>query len=199
MNKKRILAVLIVIGVIITSFSIRQSYAKYKSEIDVTDTSRVAKWNINTTQKVDLFSSSEGLNSLDGKKIIAPGSKGSYSFEIVGTAETAYELYFEYEIDDQIGCLKYYLNDGNKTYEYNSLERLFDQLAENVFPMGEVYDPNTVLNHKYTISWEWPADANNEKDSELQQFVKIDPNEEGYENQPHVSFIVKISAEQEVE
>lgn len=202
MNKKRMIALLIVIGVIITSVSIRGTYAKYKSSIEITSDARVAKWNINTTQVVDLFKDSydlEGIKSIDGSKIIGPGSSGSYKFEITGTAETSYEVKFDYEVEDTIKRLKYYLNDGKKTYEYNDLEEMLFDIGVNHLPLTS-NEPNTSLNHQYTISWKWPLNDNdydNKEDSDLLKNVIVDSTKDGYENQPHIKFSVSISAEQE--
>ncbi len=198
MNQKRLIALLIVIGVIITSFSIRGTYAKYKSSIDLTDKTRVATWDINTTQIVDLFKDSYSLNgveSLNGAKIIAPGTSGTYTFKIAGTAETSYRLNFDVETEDTIGRLKYYLVDGIDEYPYDNLDELMNDIAMNLFPI-ETYEPGTETDMEYTIRWEWPAIDSDEEDSKLINQVVLDPKDPNYKNQPHVKLTVKISAEQ---
>ena len=187
MNQKKIIAVLIAIG--ITSFSIRGTYAKYKSSVDLTDNTRVAVWNINTTQVVDLFKDSyeiDGVESIDGTKIIAPGTSGKYTFKIAGTAETNYTLEYEAEIEDTVKRLKYYFIEGSDDTDPD----------KNLFRNGIVYEPGEESEMEYTIRWEWPADEDNQKDSELMKQVIIDPKDPNYQNQPHVRFMIKISAEQ---
>jgi hypothetical protein len=206
MNQKKIIAVLIVIAIGITSFSIRGTYAKYKSSVDLTDNTRVAVWNINTTQVVDLFKDSyeiDGVESIDGTKIIAPGTSGKYTFKIAGTAETNYTLEYEAEIEDTVKRLKYYFIEGsddtdpdNILLEYDDLETLVNEIGKNLFRNGIVYEPGEESEMEYTIRWEWPADEDNQKDSELMKQVIIDPKDPNYQNQPHVRFMIKISAEQ---
>lgn len=208
MNQKRIIALLIVIAVVITSFSIRGTYAKYKSSIDLTDISRVAVWNVNTTQVVDLFRDSydiDGVESVDGTKVIAPGTSGKYTFKIDGTAETNYMLNYETEAEDTIGRLKYYFIEGaddtnpdNILAEYDSLEELVNDIGKNLFQDGIIYESGSENEMEYTIRWEWPADDDSEKDSELINQVIIDPKDPKYKSQPHVRFMVKISAEQQI-
>lgn len=204
MKKKRILAVIIVLGVLITSVSIRGTYAKYKSSLDLTSTTRVAQWNINTTQEVDLFKNSydlKGVKSLDGSKIIAPGTSGKYTFKISGSAETSYGLKFVFETEDTINQLNYYISiedgeeDGPMTLQ---------EIAENItefYSFDNTESPNTSVNVEHTIRWEWPIkndNLTNEKDSNLLKSVIIDVNDKNYDSQPHVRFKVKISAEQKI-
>ena len=186
MNQKRLIALLIVIGVIITSFSIRGTYAKYKSSVDLTDKTRVATWDINTTQIVDLFKDSYSLNGVES---------GTYTFKIAGTAETSYRLNFDVETEDTIGRLKYYLVDGIDEYPYDNLDELMNDIAMNLFPI-ETYEPGTETDMEYTIRWEWPAIDSDEEDSKLINQVVLDPKDPNYKNQPHVKLTVKISAEQ---
>ncbi len=202
MKKKKIVALLIVIGIIITSFSIRGTYAKYKSSIDLNSTARVAKWGINTSQVIDLFKDSydlEGIKSLDGSKIIAPGSSGKYTFKISGSAEVSYGLKFQFDVEDTINQLEYYLTieDGEEEGP-TTLQSIADDLTE-FYSFDNTFAPNEEVEVEHTIRWIWPlndTEDSNKADSDLTKQVIIDKNDANYGSQPHVKFKVNISAEQ---
>lgn len=201
MNKKRMIALLIVIGVIITSVSIRGTYAKYKSSVEITSDARVAKWNINTTQVVDLFKDSydlEGIKSIDGSKIIAPGSSGKYTFKISGSSEASSGLKFRFDVEDTINQLEFYLTTEDGEEGPTTLQSIADDLTE-AYSFDNTFEPKEEIEIEHTIRWVWPLkdnDASNKADSDLTKQVILDKNDSRYESQPHVKFSVNISAEQ---
>lgn len=121
-------------AVAMTGYSVAGTYAKYISAFDLADEARVAKWDFNVTgkdnvitNKLDLFSDSYYLNdnnlyvkSLNGEKVIAPGTKGEYTFKLVGTSEVRYMLNFDIEAENDV-VLYYLVKDGKlaiSTFEF---------------------------------------------------------------------------------
>lgn len=102
----------LLMAVAVTGYSVSGTYAKYISSIDVADDARVAKWDFNTDQKFDLFTSSYSLTNAEGNKytyvqslncnaegvcdeVVAPGTHGTATIEISGQTETNYKLSFD--------------------------------------------------------------------------------------------------------
>lgn len=136
MKKMSILAVLLV-AVVVTTFSVSGTYAKYTSKIDTTDEARIAKWEfgaakvnddntttaLSTTQTntIDLFASSykwngdkyvEAINKTD--KVVAPGTAGEYTFKLVGDMEVRYNLKFDLKVTNDF-VVYYNVVDGKVT------------------------------------------------------------------------------------
>ncbi len=188
-NKKMgILAVLVML-VAVTLNSVGGTYAKYISQYGVTDTARVARWSFNDTavRTVDLFEQSYTKDtdkhtyvaSSDMYKVIAPGTEGSYAYQIEGTAETNFEITKNVKVTNSV---VYPMSDG-KLYDPvefsfdggKSYKRLSD-IATNVTydtvkkayvyelntADGKVYAANTVLSGndaiKDSIAWRWRFD-----------------------------------------
>lgn len=106
MKKTTILSILVV-AVIITSFAVSGTYAKYTTSESITDKARVAKWDftVGDIETIDLFKSSY-MTDADGysyvsadEKVVAPGTSGEYTFSIGGTAETNFRLGLSLGVD----------------------------------------------------------------------------------------------------
>ncbi len=132
-NKKMgILAVLVML-VAVTLNAVGGTYAKYISTYSMTDEARVAKWNFTdeTERTVDLFESSYSndngvyVASSDASKVVAPGTEGSYSYSITGTAETNYKVTKNSSVLNKIAIVG---NEGwdNDVIVYNPIEFSFD-------------------------------------------------------------------------
>src|SRR5665647_112662 len=89
------LSVLVMVLTLVTLPLVSGTYAKYATAASGSDTARVAKWGVNTTQEIaNLFAASYD-NVADGTVglgIIAPGTAGSTIFTITGTPEVDYHL-----------------------------------------------------------------------------------------------------------
>lgn len=99
MKKKMSVLGVLLMAVVVTSYSVSGTYAKYISETDaITDSARVAQWTVNldqnNTQNIDLFKDSYtyGDNGQVVKStssdVVAPGTWGQYSFSLSGYVET---------------------------------------------------------------------------------------------------------------
>lgn len=209
----------LMMAVVVTSYSVSGTYAKYVSEIDLADEARVAKWKIDLTEgteeKLNLFQDSydyvyvdaDGektnkavVRSLDGDditdsngnhtRVVAPGTKGQYTFALTGTIETNYRIKLTtdgkntvrltdktVEGEDELvnyDPIKFYLSDkddlnideiatGLLTFEelQEELEKLYS--GEN----DKVYAPGTVENQSHTIYWKWDFNGNDKYDTIL--------------------------------
>lgn len=125
--KKNLMLGALVAAVAITSYSVSGTYAKYTSQIDITDEARVAKWEFKALNNdgsvvsgdVDLFADSYYLDdatklyvkSLNGDSVVAPGTKGTYTFKLSGDMEVRYGLSFDVNVDNDF--VVYYNVDEN--------------------------------------------------------------------------------------
>ncbi len=191
-NKRNIIIIMIVCAGLLATLSVQRTYAKYKNTYTSSDSATVAKWDINMNQTIDLFKNSyieNGVESVDGKTVIAPGTKGYYKFTISGTAETSYKLNIKVTGEDNVGRIKYWFDDrpiSNITLLANRLSSLHK----------DPKDPEAEINYEHTIRWEWEAGDKSKEDTDKGLEAIIDPNDPNYENQPKVKLNVKITAEQ---
>lgn len=108
MNKKIAFLGILLLAVVVTGYSVSGTYAKYTSQIDLSDEARVAKWEIgmnsDAMETLDLFDESytyasngtvvEAIANAEGKKdnVVAPGTNGQYTFALKGNIETNYTI-----------------------------------------------------------------------------------------------------------
>jgi len=113
MKKKAMIFGGLLTAVAVTAYSVSGTYAKYISQVDYTDSARVAKFYLNgadntSAQAIDLFAQSYGIetteggkkvyvNSLHNDKVIAPGTKGEATLSISGEFETAYQTFISFD------------------------------------------------------------------------------------------------------
>lgn len=115
MGKKTKFLGILLLAVVVTSYSVSGTYAKYISKIELADEARVAKWEIGMDQEamkdLSLFKSSytydeDGIvvKSLTGDdaNVVAPGTQGQYTFALTGTLETAFTLDVKATVTDNV-------------------------------------------------------------------------------------------------
>ena len=111
---KMLLVAALVFGVILSSYGVSGTYAKYISEGGFTDQARIAKWGftLGKTDKStaslfkDNYNSNKIKSSSDGQDVIAPGAYGEYQFSYIdGTAtpEVAFNLTATAKVTNNIG------------------------------------------------------------------------------------------------
>lgn len=180
---KKLLVVVLLCSTFITAHFISSTYAKYTSSMETTDTARVAHWDINVENEVDLFKESviQGLNGSSTNKdnIIAPGTSGEYTFIISGTAETAYAIDIDVDVDDFTnGRIHYYLDNKDLGVGEEGIQA-FVFILESMFANGKVYAPGCDLlntldkDGKHTIGWKWEYE---EQDTEGNLYDSLDTN-----------------------
>ena len=184
-----ILELLIVIIVI----TFEGTYAKYITSGKGSDSARVARWNINTTNNIkDLFASSY-TNVIDGTEeqgVIAPGTSGTYFFTISGDVETSYTLSIVASgTDDVNGAIKEYNpikysftkpntgNDKDKKPTITIDGMTFEELKKAINDIddgSQIHEAGVLNGDIYTIGWKWEADGDNEKDTLLGNLVSTE-------------------------
>lgn len=168
----RTLAIIVLI-LILALAAIAGAYAKYTNELPGSDKARVAHWKINTNNSVgDLFAASYDnvTAGSDQQAVIAPGTSGSYSFDITGNVETAYTLKITAtgtdEINDKIvkgySPIKYSFSDGTTTSDNLTFDQLLAKI--NAIDTGATkHDPGAVNSGTYTIGWKWAFDGQSDE------------------------------------
>jgi len=171
MKITRILAILILITIAILG----NIFAKYITTSTISDTARVAKWEIATPTTLDLFNTqySNGDNEVmvtgDDENVIAPGTSGTYTFQIVSgseNTEVAYTLAAEVNASYTGGWGDWNPN-GPLLFAFNDKENLtLAGLASEITEYAtnlDIVAPNATIDAK-TISWSWPFYVNESQD-----------------------------------
>ncbi len=173
--KKKFMAVFaLVLAVALTSYSVSGTYAKYTSTIESSDSARVAKWGIGKQMTVDLFSDSYDSDAVkSSEKVIAPGTKGVYTFAIkdAGAPEVAYKLDVAIDGDeskDESEKLQFWTGDAT-TYDqaieqggkqYANFEALKANFGTDL-SIAQVLPTDSLSEKLGTIKlhWEWKFDS----------------------------------------
>lgn len=194
MKKKMAILGTLLVAVIGTGFSVSGTYAKYISEVSLESEARVAKWQIGLgdgiSETLDLFHSSydfaangtvvkalsRDLTKKDGEaastmdNVIAPGTKGQYTFALEGILETAYTINVDttgsangvtttYPVIENVGGVdttttktydpvKYFLStDANLTTDNITGWYSFDDLVKELNKLYKEADGTTLTVH----------------------------------------------------
>lgn len=202
MKKKSIVLGSLLAAVVLTGYSVSGTYAKYVSAVDLSDEARVAKWEIGlsdaTDKKLNLFKDSYEYESNgvvvkslttktleDGTevptRVIAPGTKGQYTFALSGIIETNYKIQVTATGDNTVvlkddggnvtySPVRFYLSEDDKlditTMAYDDLMD-FDTLKAELNKLysganGKVYAPGEVDKTSHTIYWTWNFEGNDD-------------------------------------
>lgn len=158
MKKNRILiaGVITAFVALITLSLVSGTWAKYTSKVQGSDTARVAKWsfdgaNLETkTIAFNLFQTSYGetVKSKDGKKVVAPGTKGQTKFELKNMGEVKANAQIVLEITN--------LNAIPLTYKVDGVaqEVTGGKIIIDAVELGIGAEAKTI-----TLSWEWPFET----------------------------------------
>ena len=175
-NKKRkrfLLIGLLVLLLAITGAFVG-SLARYSTSKTVSDNAVVAKFGLNVPNEINLFSDSYTNVQADtnGKKIIAPGTQGEYTFNVTGTAEVAYKVSVNISLSYSEEWGGYapleFSIDGENWTDFAQFKESLDSALES-----DVISPNAVYSGTQTIYWKWPIFVSSEND--------IKDNEVGYD------------------
>lgn len=206
-NLRKGLVFALVLLSVVSLGSVAGTYAKYTTTLATqTDSARVAKWTVGQTTTINnLFKSSyaasDDENATDVSAlvdVVAPGTSGSYSFNLSGTVETNYTIDVTVAGVDTINTATYapivYTLDGNAVTDLdgNSVINAEDlALAiKALYPTGKVYAAGTVSESVHTIGWSWAIDGDNAKDTILGNEIVDD------EDSHKVSLTVDITVTQ---
>ncbi len=197
MKKKMAILGTLLVAVIGTGFSVSGTYAKYISEVSLESEARVAKWQIGLgngiSETLDLFHSSydfdtkgtvvkalsrdltkkEGEAASTMDNVVAPGTKGQYTFALEGILETAYTINIDttgssngvttmYDVKTETDGVvtstptkydpvKYFLStDANLTTDTITGWYSFDDLVEELNKLYKEADETTLTVHDPT-------------------------------------------------
>ena len=163
-KKKTILIALLILSVAATGAFIG-TLAKYVTSGTASDNADVAKFGLNMPNAINLFSESYPNvgSDTDGKKIIAPGTSGQYSFAITGTSEVAYAVGANITVTyseewDDYAPLEFSVNGTVWTNLADFKTNLSNALASETMAPGETYE------NAQTIYWKWPFYVSPEND-----------------------------------
>ena len=163
-NRKILFIVLLSLLVVLTSIFIG-TLARYLTSGTITDGAEVAKFGLNVPTSIDLFSDSYTNVKADtsGKKIVAPGTAGEYTFNVSGTSEVAYKVSAKVSTT--------YSSDWNG---YEPLEFSLDNLTwTNISDFetnlsaalgNKTLQPNEEYSSTQKIYWKWPFQVSTEND-----------------------------------
>lgn len=170
--KKMSMIALLLVAVLVTSYSVSGTYAKYTSEFTgSTDTARVAKWafSINNTDmttannefKFDLFKTvNDELNPTVAETdvkvgnqqtdevIIAPGTTGSFKIALVNNSEVNAEYTVDYTVTNTANIPVEFSIDGT-----NWTTSLADVAATGIGMNGNGSED------EINIQWRWTYDS----------------------------------------
>ena len=164
-NKKALILALFALLTVATLAFIG-TMAKYMTATTATNEAVVAKFGLNVPNTIDLFKDSYTNVQADtqGKKIIAPGTQGSYDFEVTGMSEVAYKVEAEIAVVysslwGAYAPLEFSLNGTDWLKPEAFKTALAAALAR------EEMAPNESYSGEQTIHWRWPFYTNSEDDA----------------------------------
>jgi len=192
--KKRTMAVGgLLLAVAMTSYSVAGTYAKYTSKIDLADEARIAKWDLvaagncqgpnefggytcERVTELDLLSCSYSLvkdgnnkgiyvQSIDGDKVLAPGTKGEYGVRFGNVMEVRHNFNITFDADEEFAV--YYKVDGDKLLisqmELDGYEKYSPiTYTLHLFGQGADFTANGTLDEIKTQLKGWETNASND-------------------------------------
>lgn len=186
-NKAMRLASALLVLTLLTTCAISSTFAKYVTKAEGKDTARVAKFGVTVTAIDNAFSTvydsetSATVKSSTTEKVVAPGTKGSFTpATVTGTPEVSVkvtnegtvELGENWTVNDTYYCpLK--VKVGNTTLEgttYANVDAFETAIKEAIDGTTKTYAPNTAISSSDStpaISWEWAFEGDDAKDTVL--------------------------------
>lgn len=193
------LGLLAMVLTLVTMPMVSSTYAKYVTAATATDTARVAKWGVTiSANTANLFGDAyeDGVDSVkttwsstpsaasitvnaavQGQKVLAPGTTGSFTFTITGTPEVAVDLDVAATITptgwtvlaaNDYQPVKFTFSNGTKFWDGDSWEAGSTPISAAQLQAGilsldnSAVNPNTNLatmnggTGNYTVNWVWP-------------------------------------------
>ena len=164
-RKKPLLMVLLVLCVVLAMMLVG-TLAKFMTSGTLSDGASVAKFGLNIPTTINLFADSytNVQADADGKKIIAPGTSGQYTFTVTGTSEVAYQVSANVSLDysDAWGAhqpLKFSINGT----DFTDFAQFQIDLATALGTQSMA--PNQAYASTQTIYWRWPFFASTQDDT----------------------------------
>lgn len=189
-NKMMRLASCLLVMVLLTTSMISGTFAKYVTAGEGTDTARVAKFGVAVTANGETFAETyTGTDAATtvatgevGTDVVAPGTSGNMaSMTLSGTPEVAVKVNYDadfalssnWTVDGKYYCPLVINVEGTyvKGTDFDSAAK-FEAAVENLINgWTKSYAPNTDLStvpdDSVSISWEWPFEGDDAKDTWL--------------------------------
>lgn len=134
MKKKISLLAVLLLATCVTAYSVSGTYAKYTSSKDLTDTARVAKWDIklgteslwSSTASFNLFNYTDSNVDVDGadnnSKVIAPGTTGTIALpKITNASEVTASYSISLAVTNDSGIPLEFSTDGSHWYSTSDI------------------------------------------------------------------------------
>ena len=191
-NKKVLFIALLALLVIITGAFIG-TLARYTTSESVSEDADVAKFGLNVPNTIDLFSESytNVESDTEGKNVIAPGTEGSYEFEVTGSSEVAYKVSGSVDVTYSEEWGGYYpLEFSVDGIEWTNVGDFETNFAASF--SSETMAPNQPYSGEHTIYWRWPftvSAAFDLKDTQMGNLAAAG-------NAPNVTVVIELSAVQ---
>lgn len=196
-NKMMRTASVLLVLTLLTVCVISGTFAKYVSEGNGTDTARVAKWGVevtgNGTTFAKTYAKDDNKFSLDTNSVVstanvvAPGTKGAMAtMTLNGTPEVAVRVNYtgsfalddNWSVDGVFYCplvIKVKSAEGTteikQTADINTAAKFNDAVNAAITAYSKDYKAGTNLStvgpDALTVTWEWPFDGNDTKDTKL--------------------------------
>lgn len=189
MKKARnILVVTLMLLAVLSFGSVANTYAKYTSTADLSDTAKVAKWDIEVGGE-KIWDASANLSvALFTDDIIAPGSEGSATIPTItnnSEVDATYSITFS-ELKNESGILLEYSTDNGNTW--NSLDDV-EAITGTIAKGGTV----TLTD---AIKWRWAyyvSDDQDDTDTNLGKDAALATDDESI---PKIELSLSITATQ---
>lgn len=169
--KKMSIFGLLLAAVLVTSYSVSGTYAKYTSTFTSSDTARVAKWafkingdDVTNTFTFDLFKTAIDANVKEGtaaEAIIAPGTEGSFKIGLANASEVNAKYSINYTVtktDNTIPVQFTTAVDGEGNPDWSQASDEFDVADINI---------NMGAEAEHTVYWRWTYEGNDTTDTTL--------------------------------
>lgn len=174
MNKKKILATVIIITLVFLSFFSGNTFAKYLTEYNTSASLDVAKWSVtedflvngqsSISKNINLATNYEPDTLVNGK--IAPGTSGSFGVKVDATG-TETGIIYEIGFSNISGTKPKNLVFIYKDQYYSTLSELSSAINNNTIINADAADK--ILNLEVMWSWSYQElDSENPKEIDIQ-------------------------------
>ena len=165
--------------VLIATCFVSSAWAKYTTTVKASDTATVAKFEFgakddagaafdeSSVGTIDIFETTyfdhiknDGTNNtVGGKKLIAPGSYGTFSVVVSSSSQVALDIAVVATVTGADVPLKWYVGTDRSGTGHESLQDAFNAIAAGEKHL-EATDGTSTVSKTYTITWEWKYEGN---------------------------------------
>jgi len=179
--KKMSLLTALIAAVAVTAYSVSGTYAKYTSTFTGSDSARVAQWAFQFKEDgkeasnnftFDLFNTindttdgsaeTDVMNkTADGKTVIAPGTKGSFSIDIMNNSEVTanYDIAFADSTNASNIPVEFKVTTGAVVSDWMSFDELKAYKLSGETDKRVTLDMNDGSTSKITVEWKWDYES----------------------------------------